>query len=39
MSRFFIYARKSTDEVHRQVRSIEAQLEELRELAHIKTIH
>ena len=33
MNRFFIYARKSTDEAHRQVRSIEAQIEELRELA------
>ncbi len=38
MNRFFIYARKSTDEVHRQVRSIEAQLEELRELAHKESL-
>jgi site-specific DNA recombinase len=31
--RYFIYARKSTDEANRQVRSIEAQLHELKELA------
>ncbi len=31
--RFFIYARKSTDEEHRQIRSIDGQLQELRELA------
>lgn len=32
LNKYFIYARRSTDEIHRQVRSIEAQLEELREL-------
>ncbi|MBK8126948.1 MAG: recombinase family protein [Elusimicrobia bacterium] len=33
MNRYFIYARKSTDEADRQVRSIDAQLNELRDLA------
>ena len=30
---FFIYARKSTDDEERQILSIQAQLDELRELA------
>src|SRR5262245_5545167 len=33
MNKFFLYARKSTDEATRQVLSIEAQLHEVRELA------
>ncbi len=32
-NKFFIYARKSTDEATRQVLSVESQLHELRELA------
>ena len=31
--KYFIYARKSTDEPERQILSIEAQIEELREFA------
>ena len=31
MSKFFLYARKSTDEPDRQILSIEAQITELRE--------
>src|SRR3989344_6832047 len=33
MSKFFLYARKSTDEPDRQILSIEAQLHELKEFA------
>ena len=33
MSKFFLYARKSTDEPDRQILSIEAQITELREFA------
>ena len=33
MSKFFLYARKSTDEPDRQILSIEAQIAELREFA------
>lgn len=33
MTKYFIYARKSTDEPDRQILSIEAQIEELREFA------
>src|SRR3989344_9158457 len=32
--KYFLYARKSTEDDHKQVMSIEAQLFELRELAH-----
>ena len=33
MNKYFIYARKSTDEPERQILSIEAQIEELKEFA------
>ena len=33
MAKFFLYARKSTDEPDRQILSIEAQIAELREFA------
>lgn len=33
MSKFFLYARKSTDEPDRQILSIEAQIAELREFS------
>ena len=33
MSKFFLYARKSTDEADRQILSIEAQITELKEFA------
>jgi len=33
MNKFFIYARKSTDEANKQIRSIDDQLHELRSLA------
>ena len=38
MEKFFIYARKSTDEANRQVLSVESQLHELRELAHKESL-
>src|SRR5262249_4759036 len=37
--KFFIYARKSTDEADRQILSIESQLHELRELARKENLH
>src|SRR5690242_9721504 len=37
--RFFIYARKSTDDLSRQVRSIDDQIAELQELARREDIH
>ena len=33
MNKFFLYARKSTDEPDRQILSIEAQIDELKEFA------
>jgi len=33
MTKYFIYARRSTDEPDRQILSIEAQIDELREFA------
>ncbi|MBI2415512.1 MAG: hypothetical protein HYV33_02495 [Candidatus Kerfeldbacteria bacterium] len=36
MSKFFLYARKSTDEPNRQILSIEAQITELREFGRLE---
>ena len=38
MNNFFIYVRKSTDEPDRQILSIEAQVEELKEFARKKNL-
>ena len=39
MTKFFLYARKSTDEPDRQILSIEAQIAELKEFAEIGRAH